>query len=104
VSSEPFGKFSTLLDSSTAYKNFDSSRHDPFCRALNMELLQFYYSVPSDKGSLCKTLTQGEFSMSVIGIFRQFAGRGSGRQARRLCKVSQTQLRRRLWRTIINAR
>jgi hypothetical protein len=44
VGSEPFGKFSTLLDSSTAYKNPDLSRHDPLCRVLSMELLQFYYS------------------------------------------------------------
>jgi hypothetical protein len=42
--SEPFRKFSTLLDSSTAYKHADSHRHDPFCLVLNMELLQFYYS------------------------------------------------------------
>jgi hypothetical protein len=27
--SEPFGKFSTLLDSSTGYKNADWSRYDP---------------------------------------------------------------------------
>jgi hypothetical protein len=44
VGSEPLGKFSTLLDSSTAYQHVDSYRHDPFCRVLNMELLQFYYS------------------------------------------------------------
>jgi hypothetical protein len=44
LGSEPLGKFSTLLDSSTAYKDSDSHRHDPFCRVLNMELLQFYYS------------------------------------------------------------
>jgi hypothetical protein len=44
VGSEPLGKFSTLLDSSTAYKNADSHHYDPFCRVLNMELLQFYYS------------------------------------------------------------
>ena len=49
MGSEPFGKFSTLLDSSTAYKNADLSRYDPFCRILNMELLQFYYSASSDK-------------------------------------------------------
>jgi hypothetical protein len=48
VGSEPFGKFSTLLDSSTAYKNFDSFRHDPFCRVLIMELLQYYYSLVCD--------------------------------------------------------
>jgi hypothetical protein len=44
VGSDPFGKFSTLLDSSTAYKNADSHHYDPFCSVLNMELLQFYYS------------------------------------------------------------
>ncbi len=42
MGSEPFGKFSTLLDSSTAYKNADSHHYDPFCSVLNMELLQFY--------------------------------------------------------------
>jgi len=50
VGSEPLGKFSTLLDSSTAYKHADSHRHDPFCRVLNMQLLQFYYSVAGDRG------------------------------------------------------
>ena len=49
LGSDSFGKFSTLLDSSTAYKNGDSHRHDPFCRVLNMELLQFYYSASSGK-------------------------------------------------------
>ena len=44
MGSEPFRKFSTLLDSSAAYKNADSHRHDPFRRVLNMELLQFYYT------------------------------------------------------------
>ncbi len=47
VASEPFRKFSTLLESSTAYQNADSLRHNPFCRVSNMELLQFYYSVSS---------------------------------------------------------
>ena len=51
VGSEPLGKFSTLLDSSAAYKNADLYCHDPYCRVLNMELLQFYYSVSSDKRS-----------------------------------------------------
>jgi hypothetical protein len=41
VGSEPLGKFSTLLDSSTAYKNADLSRYDPLWRVLNMELLRF---------------------------------------------------------------
>jgi hypothetical protein len=36
---------------STAYKNSNLYRHDPLSRVLNMELLQFYYSVSSDKGS-----------------------------------------------------
>jgi hypothetical protein len=49
VRSEPLGKFLTLSDSSTAYQHADSSRHDPFCRVLNMELLQFYYSCSSDR-------------------------------------------------------
>ena len=44
--SEPLGKSLTLSDSSTAYNNSDSHRHDPFCHVLNMELLQFYYSQP----------------------------------------------------------
>jgi hypothetical protein len=49
VRSEPLGKFLTLSDSSTAYQHADSSRHDPFCRVLNMELLQFYYSCSSER-------------------------------------------------------
>ena len=44
LGSEPLGKFSTLLDFSTVYQRADSHRHDPICRVLNMELLQFYYS------------------------------------------------------------
>jgi hypothetical protein len=44
VVSERLGKFSTLLDYLTPYKNADSFHHDPICRVLNMELLQFYYS------------------------------------------------------------
>jgi hypothetical protein len=44
VGSERLGKFSTLLDSSTAYQHVDSRCHDPFHRVLNVELLQFYYS------------------------------------------------------------
>ena len=47
VGSEPLGKFVTLSDSSTAYQYADSRR--PFCRVLNMELLQFYYSCSSDR-------------------------------------------------------
>ena len=48
--SEPFGKFSTLLDFSTAYKSSNLNRYDLICTVLSMELLQFYYSVPSDRG------------------------------------------------------
>ena len=44
MGSAPLGKFPTLLDSSTTYKNADSHRSDRFCSVLNMELLQFYYS------------------------------------------------------------
>ena len=51
LGSDSFGKFSTLLDSSTAYKNANLSRYDPLWRVLNMELLQFYYSASSDEGS-----------------------------------------------------
>jgi len=46
--SEPFGKFSTLLYFSTGYQHVDSHRHDLFRRVLNMELLQFYYSLWND--------------------------------------------------------
>jgi hypothetical protein len=52
VGSERFGKFSTLLDSSTACKHADSHRHDPICRVLSMELLQFYYTWPEQPGAL----------------------------------------------------
>ena len=43
VGSEPFRKFSTLLDSSTAYKSNELDRYGPICTVLTMELLQFYY-------------------------------------------------------------
>jgi len=61
VGSEPFGKFSTLLDSSAAYKNLDLSRQDRFCRVLNMELLQFCYSgIAAFAGRrIAATLTKG---------------------------------------------
>jgi hypothetical protein len=42
--SEPFGKFSTLLDFSTAYKSVKLNHHGLICTVLSMELLQFYYS------------------------------------------------------------
>ncbi len=51
-SSEPFGKFSTPLDSSTAYNSAKLSCCDPICTVLSLELLQFYYSVPSGKAGL----------------------------------------------------
>ena len=44
VGSEPLGKFSTLLDFSTAYQHGHSHGCDPICGVLNMKLLQFYYS------------------------------------------------------------
>src|ERR1039457_1072227 len=44
VGSDRLGKFFTLTDSSITYQHIDSYYHDPFCRVLNMELLQFYYS------------------------------------------------------------
>src|ERR1700680_3241489 len=47
--SEPLGKFSTLLDSSTAYQHADSHRHDPIRRVLSMELVHFYCSVSSNR-------------------------------------------------------
>ena len=52
MGSEPLGKFYTLLDSSTAYKNANSSHHDPFGHVLNIELLHFYYSVQFSRESL----------------------------------------------------
>jgi hypothetical protein len=42
--SEPFGKFSALHDSSTAYQTVVLTDCDPFGRVLSIELLQFYYS------------------------------------------------------------
>jgi hypothetical protein len=62
VGSEPLGKFSTLLDSSTAYKHADSHRYDPFCRVLSMELLQFYYSGP-------KQLELADIYVHTVGFF-----------------------------------
>jgi hypothetical protein len=44
VGFEPLGKFSTLLYFSTGYQTCMLRCHDPFCRVLNMQLLQFYYS------------------------------------------------------------
>jgi len=44
VGSDPFGKFSTLFDFSTAYKLIVLIGSDPKCSVLSMELLQFYYS------------------------------------------------------------
>jgi hypothetical protein len=79
VVSEPSGKFYTLLDSSTAYKNRDSFRYAPICCVLSMELLQFYYGVAND-GNLTAPVSEEsqlhrEFalatkSMSLMGIFR----------------------------------
>jgi len=43
-SSAPFGKFSTLLYFSTAYKLATLSRCDPIYTVLTMERLQFYCS------------------------------------------------------------
>ncbi len=44
VGSEPFGKFSTLFDFSTAYKPGILIGYDHECMVLSIELLQFYYS------------------------------------------------------------
>jgi hypothetical protein len=44
VGSDPFGKFSTLLDFSTAYKFTELTRDAAICTVLIVELLQFYYS------------------------------------------------------------
>jgi len=44
VGSEPLGKFSTLFDFSTVCQKDWLYRHDPICRVLSVELLQFYYS------------------------------------------------------------
>jgi hypothetical protein len=71
VGSEPLGKFSTLLDSSTAYKQTDSSRHEPFCRILNKELLQFYYSCSSGRRPRRSDHFTNDESMSAMGMFRQ---------------------------------
>jgi hypothetical protein len=42
--SASFGKFSTLLYFSTAYKSAELNPYDPICTDLTIELLQFYYS------------------------------------------------------------
>jgi len=42
--SDPFGKFSTLLYFSTAYKSDELNRYGLICTVLTMELLQFHYS------------------------------------------------------------
>src|SRR5438067_11498938 len=43
--SDAFGKFSTLLYFSTAYKEHILIGHDSKCSVLSMKLLQFYYSI-----------------------------------------------------------
>jgi hypothetical protein len=50
--SAPFGKFSTLLYSSTGYKSATLNRYDPICTALTIELLQFYYSSVQHTGNI----------------------------------------------------
>jgi hypothetical protein len=45
VGSEPLGKFSTLLYFSMGYQTGWLHRYDLIRRVLNMELLQFYYSI-----------------------------------------------------------
>jgi len=42
--SDPFGKFSTLLNFSTACKSPRLNRYGPICTVVTVELLQFYYS------------------------------------------------------------
>jgi hypothetical protein len=64
VGSELLGKFYTLLYFSTGYQNPDLYLHDPFSRVLNMELLQFYYSVPT-------TSTFADVSMVPAGILSE---------------------------------
>jgi hypothetical protein len=78
VGSESLVKFFTLLESSTAYKNSDSYRYDPFCRILNMELLQFYYSGRATGDSLTWPRFRLEFSMSVNRLFTATINSHSG--------------------------
>ena len=44
MGSESLEDFSTLLYSSTPYEKSDLKHHEPICRTLSMELLQFHYS------------------------------------------------------------
>ncbi len=64
VGSEPLGKFSTLLYFSTGYQKRRLHRSDPNRRVLNMELLQFYYSVSSRVLSQALPSLLQEFTMS----------------------------------------
>ena len=74
VGSEPLRKFSTLSDSSTAYQHIDSRRHDPICSVLNMELLQFYYSV-LDRSDLTGSINSGTKQLGGITHGRENATR-----------------------------
>jgi hypothetical protein len=65
VVSEPSGKFYTLLDSSTAYKNRDSFRYAPICCVLSMELLQFYYGVANDGNLTAPVSEESQLSQGV---------------------------------------
>ncbi len=68
VGSDPFRKFSTLLDFSTAYKPNELHHDDPFRSVLIIELLQFYYSVSEP---LSVPLQSANGMVSVIAWFRQ---------------------------------
>ena len=71
IISEPLGKFSTLPDSSTAYQHAVSHRHDPICRVLNMELLQFYYSRFAPQ--LMKSTGEGHLQFAAAVVILGFA-------------------------------
>jgi len=50
-SSDPFGKFSAITDSSTAYQESVLTRSDPICSVLSIELSSFYHAQVASDGS-----------------------------------------------------
>ena len=66
VGSDPFGKFSTLLDFSMAYKPNELRQDDPICTVLMVELLQFYYSVFERWAIRVQLLASSECNRNLI--------------------------------------
>lgn len=66
--SAPFGKFSTLLDFSTAYKSAKLNHYGSICTVLTLELLQFYYSDSRRPGDLADPCLDEVEAVSMSAI------------------------------------